>query len=198
MFSSRKDRGPTGKNQAELIHEGLQKVKDQLEENEELRMYSSRKPKYATGVACIVMGLLFIWQQVRYYLLSDPLWAVPILLLSIVMVWAGVWIVIFSKGEYVFVTDCRIVHQKVTLLGKLANPPVSIPFSEVTRTTLLRRAATLKPASRMAGDILVKKNRRSYLLPTTHEGYLMAEILIAEVQNYNNLHDEDEENEEED
>jgi len=168
--------------------EGYQMAKGMLNEDEPLRMFSKRKPQLITGIVCICMGLLFAWQVIAYYVLAEPQWAVPVLILSVAMVWVGVWLAMFAKKEFIFMTDNRIVHQKVNIYGKYTKEPVSIPFSEITGTSLYRRAATLKASSRRAGDILIKKNRRSYLMPTTKDGYLMAELLVEELQIY---HSED-------
>ena len=169
---------------AELLERQFPHVKALLQDGEEIRAVAQRKAHYVTGAFCIVIGTLFAWQLVMFLLNTKPLLAIVLFLVFSALIWIGVLLVIFIKKEYVFVTDRRIAHHRINLLGQLNEHPLSIPFSEIKGIHLYKNKIMTRQAEKGLGDILIKMQNKTYLVPTVTDGYGLTEILIAELKRY--------------
>ena len=158
-------------------------AKEHLDHGEILLAVSKRLPQYVTGIFCVLVGVFFIGQITAHFLLKYPLPAVPALLISILLVWLGLWFVFLAKCEYVFVTDQRIVHQKINMLGKARRRPFAVSLSDIQSAHLYRNRIMLFADNGTGGDILLrKKSGGTYLVPTLSDGVTVAEALIAQLQ----------------
>ena len=169
---------------AELLERQFPHVKAQLQDGEAIRAVAQRKAHYVTGAFCIIIGVLFAMQLVMFFLKTKPLLAIVLLLLFSALIWIGVLLVIFIKKEYVFVTDRRIAHHRINLLGQLNEYPLSIPFSEINGIHLYKNKIMTRQAENGLGDILIKMKNKTYLVPTVMDGSGLTEILIAELKLY--------------
>jgi hypothetical protein len=172
-----------------LLERRYPKVKELLCDKEVLLSVSERKPLCITGLFCITIGIIFAVQLSAFFLLSYPQWSIPGLLVSVACVWAGVRLAFLIKNECVFITDNRIVHWRVDMLGRLAGTPLSISLSEITGVRLLRDTLMfqrfLNKDGNSNGDILIrKKNGGTYLVPSLKDGAGLSEILMAELPLY--------------
>jgi len=156
-------------------------IKKLINEDEALLAVSKRKPLYVPGLFCVFIGLIFLWQISEYWLISNPLWAIPAFLLSLMLIWLGVWFSVLVNKECVFVTDSRVARQRVNILGRSTKRLFSIPLSEITSVHLFKKTF-VRLSNNGIGDILIKSGFRSYLLPTTYEGSILSETLILELQ----------------
>jgi len=150
-----------------------------LSDGEILLAVSKRKPHLISGVFCILIGALFVCQISLYLLVPYPLWAIPALLVSVILLFTGIWLAFITKAEYVFVTNTRIAHQRVGPLGRSQKEPVSILLSEITAARLYRHK---NMSNSIIGDILIKRKGKSYLFPTMLDGAGLAEILTTELK----------------
>ena len=175
--------------QMALLLRRYPKLREMLHENETLLAASERRPLRVTGLFCVVIGTIFAVQIAGYYLLSGPLWVLPVLVICVTCVWAGVWMAFLTKNEYVFVTDDRIVHWKVNIIGRRSNKVYTVLLSEIDGVRLYRSALMwqkfLGKAGESGGDILVKKKSGgTYLVPSLREGVDVSESLMAEVARF--------------
>ena len=170
--------------QSDLLARQFPQAKALLDDHEDLMAVSRRYPHYISGVSCIVSGIIFGWQISKFFLFSSPLWAVPTLLILLALVWTGVWLITVIKHEYVLVTNMRIIHQKVDFLGHMKRVPHSILLSEVVSAHLYKKTVFFRAEKHMSGDILVKSEKKSYLIPTVVDGMELLEIMMAEVKRY--------------
>lgn len=168
--------------QAGVLGRTYPNVKKQLNSGELLLAVSGRKTPYFTGAFCIFIGAIMVWQSVTYLMSLSPLIAIPVLLLCLALVWAGVRLVVFVRREYVFLTDSRIAYQKVDLFCRIDREPLSIPLPDIGAAHLQRRSAVVLPKKTTAGDIIIKKNGRTYLFPTIKDGVDFSEVLMAELK----------------
>ena len=153
-----------------------------LNSDEVLLSVSERKPLRMTGFFYIVIGVIVAVQISVHFLLSHPHWSVPLLVASVICMWAGVWLIFFTKNECVFVTDRRLVHLKVDLVGRSARIPLSIDLSDISEVHLYRNSLMLGGRNNTSGDILVKKKvGGTYLVPSLMDSVGVSEILMTEL-----------------
>ena len=167
---------------ARILERQYPQIKAQLGNGEVLLSVSGRAPVYIPGLFCILIGLFFAAQIAGYFLLSSPVWWIPVLLFCVSLVWAGIRLVFLVKTEYVFVTDKRVTHQRVDLLGRISKTPVLIYFTEITGVRLYRGVIAFRSQNATTGDVFVRKNKGSYLTPTLSDGVGLTETLIAELK----------------
>ena len=172
--------------QADLLGRRYPQVRELLSNNEELLSVSQRKPMRVTGVFCIMIGAIFAVQVSAFTLFSHPGWTMTAILASLALIWTGIWLAFLIKNEYVFVTDVRIVHWRVNLLGRSAKTPLSILLSDIDGVHLYRDTLMFRSFNKNTnGDILVrKKTGKTYLIPTLKESVNISETIIDEVRIY--------------
>ena len=167
---------------AGLLERQFPHVKALLQDGEVLRAVAKRKAHYIPGAFCILIGALFAVQLVMFYLSTDPLLAIILLLLFSALIWVGVLLAVFIKKEYVFVTDSRISHHRINLLGQLNECPLSIPFSEINGIRMYKKKIMTRQSEKGTGDVLIKMHKKTYMVPTLTDGAGLTEILIAELK----------------
>ena len=154
-------------------------VKSQLTDGEKLLAYSGRKPLYASGGFCIAVGVYIIIHIVLALQLLVTQWAILAILLSGVMVYIGIWAILFLGREYVFITGDRIVHQKVNLLGRLKDLPCSIQISDISGVRHYKKLVMFSAYTKTkSGDIIIKTNNGiTYVIPTLKDSISVSEKL---------------------
>jgi hypothetical protein len=175
--------------QTALLERRYPKVKELLCDKEVLLSVSERRPLCFTGLFCIIIGIILAVQVSAFFLLSHPQWAIPGLVVSVSCIWAGVRLAVLIKNECVFITDNRIVHWRVDLLGRSTGRPLSIFLSEIAGVHLFRDTLMfqrfLNKDGNSKGDILIKKkNGGTYLVPSLKDGVGLSEILMTELPLY--------------
>ena len=143
-------------------------VKRQLTDGEKLLAYSWRKPLYASGGFCIAVGVYIIIHVVLALQLLVTQWVILVILLSGIMVYIGIWAIFLLGREYVFITGDRIVHQKVSLLGRLRETPFSILISDISGVRHYKKLVMLSAFTKtQSGDIIIKtKKGTTCVIPT--------------------------------
>ena len=169
--------------QANLLERKHPQVKKHICGDEVWLAFSKRKPQRAAGLFCILIGGLGSVQVSIYFLFSNPQWAILVLLFALMLTWTGVWLVVFIKKEYVFVTSSRIAHQRINYFGRLKKILFSISLSEISGIRLYRNTIMFRAFTRSeGGDILIKKNNnKTYLVPWLEDSVSISEILMTEV-----------------
>ena len=168
--------------QANLLGRRFPQAKGYLCDDEILLAVSKRKLMSVSGLFCILVGTVFGVQIPLYYLMVNPIWAASGLVFSIVVIWTGIWLTFFRKREHIFVTNRRIVHQKVDLLGRLAKHVLSIPISEISGFQVYKETVAFRSPSNVIGDILIKKkDGGTYLIPALEDSLCVSEALMTEL-----------------
>jgi hypothetical protein len=171
--------------QANLLLRQYPRLKEQLCGGEVMLAISQRKPMRITGLFCILIGIVAAVQTLEFFLFQHPWWGAAALPFFVAVVWAGVWLAFLMGREYVFVTDSRIVHQRLDLLGRRKSSVVSILFSEIEGVNLYRSSILFRTFDNMDGDLLIRrKNGSSYIVMALQDSVNLSEILIAELRRY--------------
>ena len=154
-------------------------IAELLHASESIVEYSSRKPRFLIGVLWMILGLWIVLESMFHAIPNPSLELVALIIAGLLFLYASVWVLIFSKREYVCVTNERVLYRKTNFVGKQGRI-VSFPLQEITKARLCRITILFRQKQQTGHILLVIRNRRKYILPYLDNGMFIVEAIRDE------------------
>lgn len=149
-----------------------------LQKSESVVAYSRRKPNIALGVFLIALCLETIISCFRFhYSTRYPVLFAVLLLCSAVGLYEGVYLALFVKNRYVFVTDRRILYTGVSLLGKTGKKVWTLDLHEIERAKKMKSSLMITQKKDSCEVILYLKSQKTKVIPKLYWGDVVVDAI---------------------
>ena len=146
-----------------------------LLKGERIQEYSRRRPSLWAGGSCLLVGMA-VGAEAMMYLFSA--FGGAALVAGALFFYLGIRLLIFYGREGVWVTDQRVLYQKVTWRGSPGRL-VEIPLREI-RGVRLYKSCSMYVESCGGAVILRLKDQGQYVLPFLENGqYVMEAVFLG-------------------
>lgn len=157
-----------------------QEIEQLLRDSERTVEYSERKPRSLVAVFSILLGVAIVADSSRN--IFSFYYCILLLLVGLAILYAGIWMLIICRSEYVYVTTERVLYQKSTWFGK-AGRLISIPLDTITSARLCK--SSVMYMQRYSGEvILTLHNKKKYALPFLQNGQRVIDAIGCELPRF--------------
>lgn len=140
-----------------------------LRENEIFLAGSFRKPPMIFGCSIAFLAVFLLAEGISFLLRGELLLGILCEMAGAALVPAGYYVLFVIKKEYVYVTNQRIVHVKMSWSQKKEKEEKEILLTQVQSTRLLRDVAWSKDSTSGQISLKIEKRKSSVLLPNLEE-----------------------------
>ena len=131
---------------------------------------SYQKAEILPGVSLLLIGAVVLLDSLLHpAAFGHPLLVVPVVLAGAVLLYSGIWLLLFAKRTYVLVTSHRLIYQKMDLLGKPGRS-ITILRSDIKRASFLKSTVMYLIRRGDGAVSLTLQSGKTYLLPNLVEG----------------------------